>query len=139
MCKSIQRTGKAEVIVGYKFVIKDSKGRFVSPITGVIYTPGKIPKPALSERKRAIAHCDKTDILSKWLFPKPGTRNYNADMEGLTGLFRNLREVYAAKRYYSQYVVIEIKGLKVATGIYNRYFDINLIDEIYSIKEVEPV
>lgn len=138
MCKNLIRWPKKDytTVTGYKFVVKDSKGRYVSPITGIIYGVGKIPKPSTTEKRRMRAHDGSKyyNVFGSWVFPEPGSKNYNSQMEGLTGLFYT---VYTAKRSggYS-YKVIKVTGRLVGTGEYNNT-SIDLIDEIYSIEEVD--
>ena len=130
MCKDLIKVEKSETVTGFKFVIRDSKDRFVSPCTGVIYEIGKVPLRSTTSKRRMKAH-DSKRMFMDWVYPEEGSRNYNPKMVGLTGLFSTARQARISASY-PKYQIIQIKGRKVATGTFD-LVDIDLIDEIYEI------
>ena len=121
---------------GYKFAIKDSKGRYVSPISGVIYEVGKIPDIDATTKRRMRAHNIKSSVFMRWVFPEEGTTNYEPGMKGLTGLLYTPLDAKVSAGYWHTYIILEIRGNQVGQGEFE-YRPIKLIDEITEINEVK--
>ena len=133
MCKDLIKVEKSETVTGFKFVVRDSKDRFVSPVTGIIYKVGKIPAQSSINKRRMKALSKR--MFMGWIYPEEGSSNYEPKMKGLTGLFSTARQARISASY-PKYQIIQIKGRKVATGTFY-HVDIDLIDEIYEIAAVQ--
>lgn len=145
MCRIVEPILTKESVEGFKVMLKDQEGRFISPFSGIVYSPGPVApfdktSPFWSDPPstyfRTAEEMSADDSISSW----------NPNMKGRTAVLFLEHRAKVLARYvarkvnsakYTTVVGIMQLGGELFWGTYGSFDNVYIGSIILSVKEIE--